>query len=51
MMPRIEADFRWQNRRLAAAWYPSVTILQQDIQGDWEPVMREASLALDALLS
>lgn len=39
-------DWRWMTQRTDTPWYPSLTLLRQETQGDWSPVVAEAAKRL-----
>lgn len=45
------ADWRWGLSLKKSLWYPTVTILRQEIPGDWTPVIEQARQSLIHLTS
>ena len=47
LLPYV-ADWRWLQEGNNTKWYPSVKIFRQKIDGDWESVIKEISLAINS---
>jgi ADP-heptose:LPS heptosyltransferase len=43
-----DADWRWMNARLDSPWYPTMRLLRQERQGEWEAVIGRVSAELVA---
>jgi hypothetical protein len=37
-LPPVGPDWRWLQERSDSPWYPTVTLVRQQVFGDWEPV-------------
>jgi len=46
MIPAVP-DWRWGLEGDTAPWYPNLRLFRQKEQGDWGPVIREVSTALE----
>jgi len=44
-------DFRWMLGRVDSPWYPSVTLFRQSSNKDWDSVINQVKVRLDAMLS
>ena len=50
LMLQHRPDWRWGRCKSTSYWYPDVTILQQEIQGDWWSVVRRARQHIEEML-
>ncbi|MET0272903.1 MAG: hypothetical protein ABW360_07915 [Phenylobacterium sp.] len=48
LLLRRFADWRWMRDRADSPWYPSMRLFRQLNEGDWESVLNEVMLALEA---
>jgi tetratricopeptide (TPR) repeat protein len=46
LLLRRSGEWRWQLERSDSPWYPSVEIFRQQVEGDWEEVVRRVARAL-----
>lgn len=47
LLDRFDTDWRWLLGRTDSPWYPSMRIFRQMAFGEWGPVMKEATAALE----
>lgn len=46
LLPRSETSWKWFGHGDECAWYPSVTLMHQEVRGHWESVIARATRAL-----
>ena len=46
---RYDGCWRWHHNRTDSPWYPTVTIFNQQIEGEWEPVIQEVVAKLKTM--
>ena len=50
LMLQRRPDWRWGRCKQSSYWYSNVTIVQQEIQGDWCSVVREARQCIEEMM-
>lgn len=46
---RYDGCWRWHHNRTDSPWYPTITIFNQQIEGEWEPVIQEVVAKLKTM--